>query len=230
MTLKNTLFSSCLQTKAILWDTDLLLQHLLLWILPVNIHVSKDYIIQSTVFAFILLCFTWFFFHVHSPRKHTQTDFLEIAFLVTLILMLNAARNKAKGQHFLPKEGEHFCAVRNNCVLSGKPKGGPKERSLNPLMSINSNNKQKDWIFTGWQKGSTDFRISRQISSSYMFHCPSSQEVPEPKVMGVPDSASPLLPCASSKITFCYSCLKAHLDLQLWKMRRLQVGTKILLS
>lgn len=157
MTLKNTLLSSCLQTKVRLWDTDLLLQHLLMWILPVNIHVCKDYIIQSTVFVFILLCFAWFLFHVHSLTKHTQTNFPEIAFLVTLTLMLNAARNKAKGQHFLPKEGEHFCAVRNNRALLGKLAGGPKQRSLNPLMSINSYNKQKDWTFAGWQKGSTDF-------------------------------------------------------------------------
>ena len=38
--------------------------------------------------------------------------------------MLNASRNKPKGQHFLPEEDERFNAVWNSLALLGKLKGG----------------------------------------------------------------------------------------------------------
>lgn len=44
--------------------------------------------------------------------------------------MLNAARNKPKGQHVLPKEDEYFYAVREIPVFRGNPKGGTNYNSL----------------------------------------------------------------------------------------------------
>lgn len=132
MSLKNTLFSSCLPTKASQRDPDLLSQHLLAWIVPVNIHASEGYITQSTfflhLFGFVLPDFSFMFI----LQENTQTPFifLEIAFVVRLILMLNAARAKAKGQRFLPEADEYFCAVRINPALPGKLKGGPNHSSI----------------------------------------------------------------------------------------------------
>lgn len=67
--------------------------------------------------------------------------------------MLNAARHKLKGQHFLPR--------RMNISVREIPGFRREEltvglHSLDPLMSINSYKKQKDQTFTWFQKGSTD--------------------------------------------------------------------------